>query len=126
MGYRSQVKILLTFSEELKRDVFFAKMSENLNFVGDLSESRTNHDNLNDGLFRTLYEFDNVKWYDSYVDVKAWTALMESINTDWKGVACEFIRVGENEGDVVHEGYASDDMNVDHCMYTSTSIEVDF
>ena len=69
---------------------------------------------------------DGVKWYDSYEDIQRWDMLLKAIDAEsYKdepayNMNYEFIRVGEESGDVEKRcGVTS----IEHLLYTSTTIE---
>ena len=73
-----------------------------------------------------MFEDENVKWYDSYPEVVAfqrfvsnYLELAEQEEIKW---AYEFVRVGEESGDI--EVYRSN--HSDCLVYPSTSIESEF
>lgn len=52
-------------------------------------------------------EGDSWKWYPDYPDVKAWHALMEEAHDEWE-LNVEFMRIGEEDDDNVHDTYVED------------------
>lgn len=61
---------------------------------------------------------DDWKWYDGYEDVQAWEEFMRSA-ADWD-CSYEFIRIGEEPGDVEDDTNIVDDG--EHWLYTEASI----
>lgn len=120
MGYRSDVKMLFGFDSTIKRDMFISAAKASM--TGG-ARSWINSNDLKDekDTWWWLIEWNNVKWYPDYDEVKAWEAVKKLADT-WNNVTWEFIEVGEEDGDIKH---ASSDNNDDCRMYTSTSIHVD-
>lgn len=48
---------------------------------------------------------DDVKWHPEFADVKAWHSFMQSVENeeDWEQLNYEFVRIGEEHGDVEWE-----------------------
>lgn len=66
--------------------------------------------------------FEDTKWYDGYSDVDAWNKLVKDAISDWDdNLNVEFVRVGEETGDVDCE-YRGE--NVQH--YAGVTQRVDF
>lgn len=56
------------------------------------------------------FEENDIKWYDSYPDIQAWDAIMEEAGE--KGMYVQFLRVGEETGDVTNDTLHSVDMDL--------------
>jgi hypothetical protein len=68
-----------------------------------------------------ILEFDipDVKWYGDYVEVKAFEDMRDRIEADeFEGIAIEFIRVGEDSGDIDHH----QSMTGEYYLGTQTAI----
>jgi hypothetical protein len=63
----------------------------------------------------------DVKWYDDFDDVKSWMAMLEKAED--QGLNFEFVRVGEEAGDIEKENGGDD---VEHFLYTITEIACDY
>ena len=127
MGYRSDVKMLFKLDDELKRDAF-VQMAEEIckkfETVANKEIFKWPHKAEKCGNEWWLVEFNDVKWYTDadYDHVNAWEAVKMSVN-DWEGATCEFMRVGEEQGDIEHELFGEGD--ADYRLYTNTEITVD-
>lgn len=120
MGYRSDVKMLFGFDSAEKRTMFIgvakASMAENTWDWPDSNALSGNKD-----WYWWLVEWNDVKWYPDFDEVKDWEGVKTLADT-WNDVTWEFIEVGEDDGDIKH---ASSDNNDDSRMYTSVAIHVD-
>ena len=61
------------------------------------------------------------KWYTEYADVKAWHKLL--LDAEDAGLNYEFVRVGEEDGDIEYESGGD---NVENFLSTYTHINVDY
>ena len=50
--------------------------------------------------YRLVFEMHDVKWYESYEDVKAFDAML--VEVEELGYCSEFVRVGEETDDIEH------------------------
>ena len=121
MGYQSDVKMLFKFPDEIRRDAFKAYAKE---IMGDAFDWPAVSDRQEGESAFWLVEFNDFKWYDSYSEVQAWHRISESVDgeEEWRNCSCEFIRVGEDDGDVEYRSYGNDD---DRRMWTRTEIVCD-
>lgn len=101
MGYRSDGK--LWFSEEAKEL-----------FTNEIAEALSEYDVETAGNY-TIYSFDGWKWYNSYPEIQLMENFMSEL--DEKEIPYEFIRMGEDDGDIEHRG----DWDL---FYISRSIEI--
>lgn len=101
MGYRSEVHLAVYAPD---KDDFVAaftrwRLDNGVDFTEwdgwDSIEIQNNND-----FFGFLYRNDSVKWYSGYSDVQEIEAAIEKL-PDY-GFCVEFIRVGEESGDVEH------------------------
>jgi len=88
MGYRSSVavylsdKALFMLPEDLQKDWEEYGYEEN------------------------IWTLDNVKWYDSYPIVHKWEIFLEKVSTELSAEEWDFVRVGEDVGDVDSRTYS--------------------
>lgn len=102
MGYRSDVKSLI-YGDVEPMKVFMVKtkmLSPNnaLEMFKDNIKVEAIKLSATDELLCIELHCDCAKWYDSYEDVQAWEALLKEVEKD--GLDYEFVRVGEENGDV--------------------------
>lgn len=114
MGYRSEVAYVINFKDNARRDEFVALVKVHGDDLWSaLKECALDKDNpcIN------FYACD-VKWYDSYEDVK-WHRKLLEFASEFEGAGWRFTRVGEDMGDVVDESGGDSDLEPydDFCMY---------
>lgn len=115
MGYRSQVTILFSSATKEDLDGFLAQVKledGGAEWMPDRDKRTDKH---------LLYEWDDVKWYDSYDDVQFWTRMMKKCGES-ETVYCEFCRVGEEYDDIQMEYYGE---VTELLVNVSRTIEVD-
>jgi hypothetical protein len=96
MGYRSEVMALVyTYNEPQKYEAL--KMLMNTTFKEIFDEWGEDFEWV-DGANVLRFEADDVKWYDSYSQVRKFYEFLEEVER--LGYLTEFIRVGENTDDV--------------------------
>jgi len=102
MGYRSDVHAL--FYTTLKDDLPVLKLYMDENYPEDLHDLEEISSNR---IYGYEMKYENVKWYDDYEDVKAFTtfktkylALIDAQEENGKEWAFEFVRIGEDTEDV--------------------------
>jgi len=110
MGYRSEVVIIVYGDEEnmvaFKKtyDEAYAKLPElEQGWINDCIKA-DDRNGFDDGRFTFVAE--DVKWYEGYVHVDFFIELLEQV--DDLGVNSEFIRIGEDNGDVETEYQGGD------------------
>jgi len=102
MGYRSTVAFIISFKDKETLDNYLAPRLLDENLKNDRENfSRIAWDDAS-----AMYHAEDVKWYDNYEDVIALTKLYK--DTIEAGGAYRFIRVGEEDKDIVEE-YAESD-----------------
>lgn len=108
MGYRSDVRaIIYGPTDVMQRFVTAAKLSEEYKqiftefFVAELRIFTVNA-GASDAWSVLEIACEDVKWYEDYPDVKMWHSFMRSVEDedDWKELNYEFVRIGEEDGDV--------------------------
>ena len=102
MGYRSQVALALKKETYHKHEKTLAPHLKDC-------------DNIHQTEGAYYFYWNDVKWYESYEDVKTITKVID--NLDWEEYA--FIRVGDDDDDVLYEG---DHINFE--IYVSRSIDI--
>lgn len=119
MGYRSEVGYVLTFPSKVKREEFMAVAK----LIGDeveiavssLEEYEWIHARngyANDSkVYGLRFHETCVKWYATFEDVKAHHKLMKLCINDALRGQYEFIRIGEEEGDIDKEEGAHDSIS---------------
>jgi len=131
MGYRSEVAYVIQFSTTEKREEYINLViaSGNEGLITALKECEVPNA-LREGDYQACcinFYASDVKWYDSYDEVKAHTRLYkwaEELYPEDSG--WHFIRIGEETGDIQDE---TDDNGVEtpeDDFYTYTSMEIPF
>jgi hypothetical protein len=132
MGYRSEVAYVINFSTTEKRDEYINLVlaSANEDLITALKECEVPIPLKEDDWQACCINFyaRDVKWYDSYDEVKAHTRLYkwaEELYPDDSG--WHFIRIGEEMGDIHDEtdGNSCGETPEDD-FYTYTSMEIPF
>ena len=134
MGYRSQVRSCVYGDDAEVFDAFIAgqKLINNIIWEGFgeslefLEKEYTHTQPREDGSTKQVYKIlalhgDDWKWYDSYEDVKAWDKFIHDAVDS--GLNYEFIRVGEENGDIEE---ASGGEDVQYFLSTTTDIYCDY
>ena len=106
MGYRSNVVYALEFRElNCKRKfVVMAKLDPQFN------EALKECEHVDDDKLYLYAEFDWVKWYDDYEDVKCHMDMLSHLDENkLDGVSAKFVRVGEEHDDIEEIVYAGED-----------------
>jgi hypothetical protein len=129
MGYRSEVAYTIGFEDEQTMGKFINHVfgSGDEHMIQALKECEVCFKEL-----RINFHAYDVKWYDSYEDVKGHTALYTLPNDEdtqfYEKCDFKFIRVGEEQGDI-DEDYSNNTnhkLDVHDSFYTHTSIELPF
>ena len=102
MGYRSDVHAL--FYTTIKEDMPVLKLYMEENYPKDLHDLEEISSNR---IYGYEMKYENVKWYEDYDDVKAFTAfrtkylaLLDEQEENGREWAFEFVRIGEDTEDV--------------------------
>ena len=106
MGYRSNVAYALEFRElNCKRKfVVMAKLDPQFN------EALKECEHVDDDKLYLYAEFDWVKWYDDYDDVKCHMDMLSHLDENkLDGVSAKFVRIGEEHDDIEEIVYAGED-----------------
>ena len=101
MGYRSQVEFKTTTEGYLTLKRFNDKIPHKVErplYNAEIKKTES-------GFYKI--SFDNVKWYDSYIDVQNFIKVMDIL--DEQDIPYKFIRLGEDIDDIeVRENYTED------------------
>jgi hypothetical protein len=119
MGYRSEVKSMVYGDKELM-DEFIKDNTELLDALQDDFDGDIETIEKPARTF-ILLTLDYAKWYDSYSEVARWMNLLNL--ADEADLKFEFIRVGEESGDIE---YRRSQNGCDYILNVVTTIEVNF
>jgi len=105
MGYRSEVGYVLTFPSKQKRKEFVAVAKlKGGEFETAVSELEDQNSEPGNGLYSGLrFHEHGIKWYPDFEDVKAHHTLMRMCTNDAFRGEYQFIRIGEEDGDIDRE-----------------------
>lgn len=107
MGYRSDVAYVIKFHTIEDRDNFVTLMLAKNDPVTTQALDECEHRYKDDPLIS--FSTDDVKWYESFSDVKMHHSLMEQAqelyNAGWR-----FVRIGEDTGDIEQEEHGEMDL----------------
>jgi hypothetical protein len=129
MGYRSEVAYSVCFIDEKAMGLFITHVfgSGDEHMIQALKECEVDFKEL-----RINFHAWDVKWYDSYDDVKGHTALYTLPDKEdtqfFEQCDYKFMRVGEEQGDIEDEysSHTSHRVDVHDEFYTNTSITLPF
>lgn len=120
MGYRSQVAVVIYGDSRDAEKYALLKTLMNTTFKEAYTEFDGNAE-WHDDKHVLEFAMEDVKWYDSYPDVKLFMAMLEDI-VDLEGFNYEFLRIGEDANDI-------DDQHGGECveciLSVTRAIEVD-
>ena len=120
MGYRSDVAYVIRFETVEQRDTFVELVKHrNDDMTQALIDCETEYE-------RPIITFEthDVKWYDSYDEVKAHHALMEWAVELYADAGWRIIQLGEDGQEECNQGGEGDDL-WDY-LYTSHSLNTEF
>lgn len=120
MGYRSQVAVVIYGDSRDAEKYALLKTLMNTTFKEAYTEFDGNAE-WHDDKHVLEFKLDEVKWYDSYPDVKLFMGMLDGIG-DIEGFNYEFMRIGEDDDDVERQ------TGGENCLYllsVSRAIEVD-
>lgn len=122
MGYRSEVRCLIYPADMpmVDKAPFYEKFEMlktvmNTTFK-DVFDMWSEHFTVDEGNRVIDFAVDDVKWYDSFPDVIAFDNMLPAIEE--LGFCYEFIRVGEENGDVEYR------QSNDHNCYLNTTTSI--
>ena len=128
MGYRSEVAYVINFSSKEKRDDYINVVlaTGDTHLIDALKDCDVPFDSSHDTRIN-FYAID-VKWYDSYEDVKAHTKLYNwAVELYPDDCGYRFICIGEEEGDIENDSDGEGEwIPYDDDFYTYASMEVPF
>ncbi len=120
MGYRSDVAYVIRFETAEQRDTFVELVKHrNDAMTQALIECETNYEEP-----IITFETSDVKWYDSYDEVKAHHALMEWAVELYEDAGWRIIQLGEDGEEECNQGGDCDDLG--DYIYTSRSLNTEF
>ena len=128
MGYRSQVAYIISFDDDadtktMGQFINYVMGSGDTHMIQALMECEVDFKNQ-----RINFWQSDVKWYESYDEVKAHTKLYElCVNEEtpfYPHAHARIIRVGEEQGDIQEDDFG-DDPPYDE-FYTVTTIQLPF
>jgi hypothetical protein len=118
MGYRSQV--VLAISKELQPHFMAALSVCNPATVCVFNDAnRFDRDYYQDGSGHWLIVWNEIKWYDSFDEIKTLQNFVEAASSDCLELGeddgdssenIKFVRVGEDSDDIEHRGYGFDEV----------------
>ena len=121
MGYRSQVRSVIYGNPEIVNTLLVkTKLMDNTVF-------KEFKDNIRVDVLEKIKFIELVgeewKWYDDFKEVKAWQQLLNDANE--LGLATEFVRVGEESGDIEtiqNDGDGDEGHECEYVLSTYTTI----
>jgi len=120
MGYRSDVAYVIRFATEEQRDTFVELVKHrNDDWTQAILECETEY-------VQPIITFkaDDVKWYESYADVRAHHEMMEWAVELYPEAGWRIIQLGEDGQEELTQGGECDDL-WDY-LYTSHSLNTEF
>lgn len=127
MGYRSDVTAII-YGPEDQLDALIAKhellgSSPMQHFAKNLRRGKFPPDV--DGTQDSVLEMrgEGWKWYESYPDVCSWMEFMRDAEASFDDLKYEFVRIGENDGDVERESSAN---IVETLLYVRTEVREEY
>ena len=123
MGYRSQVAYVIKFDDKQTRDAYVTLMLAHDNPEVRKAIEECDYDDEHDPVI--TFKQDDVKWYESYEDVKAHTFVYENAR-ELKMGSYRFVALGEDgqedfQEDTLHDGHYLGDY-----IYSVHSLHTDF
>ena len=108
MGYRSEVAYLIMFNEQEVYNQFKVqyKLDDTYKYCWEDEENTNEYAptlKFNDEKCMVKFEAHDVKWYDSYPDVKCHDALLKLADEYYDKYNCvewAFVRIGEEDDDI--------------------------
>lgn len=125
MGYRSDVAIAVYGPEEVVAPFVTAnRLLGDIDF-GDVSiyQYIGRYGSI-DKMCMVMVNFEDVKWYDNIKEVQEWTAFVERARmlADTEPLNVEFVRVGEEVGDIEQIAHGDD---VEYYLGCASRITID-
>jgi hypothetical protein len=121
MGYRSQVAYVIRFDNTDQRDAFveLVKHRNDKHWTNAINSCETRYIEP----IITL-EVDDVKWYESFDDVRAHHAMLDWAVELYKGAGYRLVQVGEDGAEDIRQDGETEDL-WDY-IYTSHSVNTEF
>jgi hypothetical protein len=122
MGYRSEVAYVIKFDDKQTRDAYVTLMLANDSKLIKQAIEECDYDNERDPII--TFHAEDVKWYDSYEEVRAHTFIYRNARELGMG-SFRFLAVGEDgkedfEEDTLHDGHALYDyIYAEHSLRTN-------
>jgi len=122
MGYRSQVAYVIRFETAEQRDSFveLVKHRNDVHWTNAINSCETRYIEP-----LITFEVDDVKWYESFDDVRAHQAMLDWAVENYKGAGYRLVQVGEDGAEDISEG-GDDAADLYDYIYTSHSVNTEF
>jgi len=126
MGYRSDVAIAIYGPEDAMVAMIAGQRLAGESVL-DIEKEYIEQTRYTSGgepyLMLSTYQ-EGVKWYDSYPEVQAWSDFLDTIadNYEETGIACEFVRIGEDPSDIEEKFVGDVEFHV--TVHRSVSIDL--
>ena len=121
MGYRSHVAYVIRFDNTDQRDEFVQLVKHRND---DMSEAINDCETRYEEPIIT-FEADDVKWYESFDDVRAHHAILDWAVELYKEAGYRIVQVGEDGAEDINEG-GDDAADLYDYIYTSHSVITEF
>ena len=123
MGYRSQVAYVIRFDTTDQRDTFveLVKHRNDEHWTNAINECEVRYEEP-----IITFEAEDVKWYDSYDDVKAHHAMLDWAIELYKEASWRRVQVGEDGAEEIHESPNDNNYMLWDYIYTSHSVNTEF
>jgi hypothetical protein len=121
MGYRSHVAYVIRFGNTDQRDTFVELVKHRNDTMSQAindCETRYTHPII-------TFEADDVKWYESFDDVRAHHAILDWAVELYKEAGYRIVQVGEDGAEDINEG-GDDAADLYDYIYTSHSVITEF
>jgi hypothetical protein len=123
MGYRSQVAYVIKFDDKQTRDAYVTLMLAHDNPEVRKAIEECDYDDEHDPVI--TFKQDDVKWYESYEDVKAHTFVYENARELNMG-SYRFVALGEDGQEDFHEDTLHDGHYLGDYIYSVHTLHTDF
>lgn len=119
MGYRSDVTYIIECASAEEKEKFVALAMLNGTYKQALDECKHVKDATNNII---MGEFNDVKWYEDFEDVKCHMQLLQHIDAlEDKNINARFVRIGEETDDIEDNVYGPDGYDIE--LYVSRVID---
>jgi len=121
MGYRSQVAYVIRFDNTDQRDTFVELVKHRNDTLSQaINDCETRYEKP-----IITFEAEDVKWYESFDDVRAHHAMLDWAVELYKGSGYRIVQVGEDGAEDINEG-GDDCAELYDYIYTSHSVNTEF